>query len=201
MDWRKEKGEKKKVRHLRHAGHGQRQPTGRGHHAFATAAVRPTPPTSFLLFLFSFLLATTLSAQRDQVIPPFLQPKPQAQVVEVEGRTFVIRPFRTPEVRRDALGPLPQRGSFLDRYVAAFGFDNQDFITYPYLESFGDTPNALSVLSGLRGPSARFDYQRAAPHLAFFCRLEINEAAGYVIPLKFRLGGHRSWQTDLRRRD
>ena len=29
------------------------------------------------------------------------------------------------------------------------------------------------------------------PHLAFFCRLEINEARGGSIPMKFRLGGPR----------
>ena len=45
-----------------------------------------------------------------------------------------------------------------------------------------------------------FDFTRTRPHLAFFCRLEINEAAGHVIPLKFRLGGHRAWQEDLLRR-
>ena len=45
-----------------------------------------------------------------------------------------------------------------------------------------------------------FDFTRTAPHLAFFCRLEINEAAGNVIPVKFRLGGHRYWQDDLLRR-
>ena len=44
-----------------------------------------------------------------------------------------------------------------------------------------------------------FDFTRARPHLAFFCRLEINEAAGHVIPAKFRLGGHQHWQDRLLR--
>ena len=57
---------------------------------------------------------------------------------------------------------------------------------------------------GLRTPPpaqpAAFDFSRTAPHLAFFCRLEINEAAGNIIPVKFRLGGHRYWQDELLRR-
>lgn len=44
-----------------------------------------------------------------------------------------------------------------------------------------------------------FDFTRTAPHLAFFCRLEINEKAGGIIPAKFRLGGHRYWQDNLLR--
>ena len=147
------------------------------------------------------LLTTSLAAQRDQIIPPFLQEKPRPQLVEVEGRTFLIPSFSIRQPRRDALGPIPKATTFLDRYVAAFGWDNQQFLSYPYLENFGDTPNPLSILSGLRGPSSRFDYQRAAPHLAFFCRLEINESAGGVIPMRFRLGGVRHWQDELPRRD
>lgn len=46
-----------------------------------------------------------------------------------------------------------------------------------------------------------FDFSQSAPHLAFFCRLEINEKAGFVIPAKFRLGGHTHWQDNLGRRD
>ncbi|MEL7162532.1 MAG: hypothetical protein AAFN92_17370 [Bacteroidota bacterium] len=45
-----------------------------------------------------------------------------------------------------------------------------------------------------------FDFSRTAPHLAFFCRLEINDKAGGKIPAKFRLGGHRYWQDNLLRR-
>lgn len=54
--------------------------------------------------------------------------------------------------------------------------------------------------SRTRAQPTTFDFSRSAPHLAFFCRLEINEAAGNIIPVKFRLGGHRHWQDDLRRR-
>lgn len=46
-----------------------------------------------------------------------------------------------------------------------------------------------------------FDFTKTAPHLAFFCRLEINEKAGFVIPAKFRLGGHRYWQDELGKRE
>ena len=42
-----------------------------------------------------------------------------------------------------------------------------------------------------------FDFTRSAPHLAFFCRLEINEARRGVIPVRFRLGGHTYWQDQL----
>lgn len=52
---------------------------------------------------------------------------------------------------------------------------------------------------GLELKASTFDFTKTAPHLAFFCRLEINESAGNVIPVKFRLGGHRYWQDDLLR--
>lgn len=48
--------------------------------------------------------------------------------------------------------------------------------------------------------SPAFDFTRTVPHLAFFCRLEINEKVGHAIPLKFRLGGHQPWQDALERR-
>lgn len=48
-------------------------------------------------------------------------------------------------------------------------------------------------------PAKKFDFTQTAPHLAFFCRLEINEAAGNIIPARFRLGGHRYWQDNLLR--
>lgn len=60
-----------------------------------------------------------------------------------------------------------------------------------------------SLLQPSTAPAAAprpFDFTRTAPHLAFFCRLEINEKAGNVIPAKFRLGGHSYWQDNLMRR-
>ncbi|MGK0452006.1 MAG: hypothetical protein ACJAXE_002677 [Neolewinella sp.] len=70
-------------------------------------------------------------------------------------------------------------------------------------EFFRSAPNPLLVTEGLgrtaNGPV--FDFTKSAPHLAFFCRLEINEKAGGTIPAKFRLGGVRHWQDDLPRRD
>lgn len=59
-----------------------------------------------------------------------------------------------------------------------------------------------SLLQPSAAPAAAprpFDFTRTAPHLAFFCRLEINEKAGGIIPAKFRLGGHRYWQDNLLR--
>lgn len=67
----------------------------------------------------------------------------------------------------------------------------------------GLTSNALTVSTSLpltKSPKS-FDFTKSAPHLAFFCRLEINEKAGGVIPVKFRLGGVKHWQDDLGRRD
>ena len=65
-------------------------------------------------------------------------------------------------------------------------------------------PPLLALFSDVRLSSATaptFDFSVAKPHLAFFCRLEINEAAGGVIPVKFRLGEVRGWQQDIGRRD
>lgn len=59
------------------------------------------------------------------------------------------------------------------------------------------TPDAPTISYSLKP----FDFTQTAPHLAFFCRLEINEKAGFVIPAKFRLGGHRYWQDELGRRE
>lgn len=61
--------------------------------------------------------------------------------------------------------------------------------------------NPVNILSSTsttvcRQPVA-FDFSKSAPYLAFFCRLEINEKKGGVIPAKFRLGGHRYWQDNL----
>ena len=62
----------------------------------------------------------------------------------------------------------------------------------------GIYPNEIPTLFQMRG-GPQFDFSRSLPHLAFFCRLEINEAAGSIIPAKFRLGGHRYWQDNLLR--
>ena len=70
--------------------------------------------------------------------------------------------------------------------------------------SVGEAPPPLLALFsdvGLAIPTApRFDFAATKPHLAFFCRLEINEAAGGAIPLKFRLGEVRGWQQEVGRR-
>ncbi|MEO0731710.1 MAG: hypothetical protein AAFZ52_02670 [Bacteroidota bacterium] len=60
-------------------------------------------------------------------------------------------------------------------------------------------PTNQQPVTGAQRPQP-FDFSQTAPHLAFFCRLEINEKAGGVIPAKFRLGAHRYWQDNLLRR-
>lgn len=134
-----------------------------------------------------------------QDVPPFLRAAPVPRTVTIAGRPRTVPSFTTgvnPRTAYPALFATPPDG-LLGKYARLMGYD--EFLTYPYLENFADTPNGLPVLQGLRGPTARFDYRQAAPHLAFFCRLEINEAANYAIPLKFRLGGVRHWQDELRR--
>lgn len=58
-------------------------------------------------------------------------------------------------------------------------------------------PHGRSAIS----KSVDFDFTATRPHLAFFCRLEINEARGNRIPMKFRLGGVTAWQYRLLRDD
>ena len=107
-----------------------------------------------------------------QHVPPFARDKPMARVYNVEGEDRTIPSFR--------LSP------------AAFGLNLVDLS-----EDDLAFPNRLPVLQGLRGE--QFDFGRALPHLAFFCRVEINEAANAAIPMRFRLGGHRYWQDNLLR--
>ncbi len=148
-------------------------------------------------------------AQPDQVIPPFLQEPAPPQVVELQGRTYQVPDFSI------ASSFLPQGGSeFITN--TPFGFlatrrtsrgvhlELRRFRdVFRAAEYFRSTPNPLLVTEGLgrtaNGPV--FDFAQTAPHLAFFCRLEINEDKGFVIPAKFRLGGHTYWQDNLLRRD
>jgi hypothetical protein len=46
-----------------------------------------------------------------------------------------------------------------------------------------------------------FDFTMAKPHLAFFCRLELNIEKATRFPAKFRLGEVRSWQQELTKRE
>ena len=165
----------------------------------------------FLFFVLLILVGASLSAQPfsrartstfGQEVPPFLREAPAKRTAVIGGKERIIPRFSVgfnPRVVSPLMLPVKANPTFLEDYAAANGINQ--YLTYPYLENFADTPNNLPVLSGLRGPSARFDYQQAAPHLAFFCRLEINEKAGNVIPAKFRLGGVRHWQDNLRRQD
>jgi hypothetical protein len=60
-----------------------------------------------------------------------------------------------------------------------------------------------ALRSGLPDPprSTAFDYAKARPHLAFFCRLELNIEAATSFPVRFRLGEVRSWQQSLSKRE
>lgn len=134
-----------------------------------------------------------------QEIPPFLRETPPPSTVRIAGEERAVPRFGSPLSPRFGypnMLPVRQPG-FLADYAQVMGLNN--FLTHPYLENFADTPNHLPLLQGLRGPNARFNYRQTLPHLAFFCRLEINEAVRSVIPMKFRLGGVRHWQDDLLR--
>ncbi|OAV46153.1 hypothetical protein [Lewinella sp. 4G2] len=136
--------------------------------------------SSFLLLLLATLWCGTLSAQVSgrnistfgQEVPPFLREKPASRTYEVQGKKVTIPSF---QLKGFTFPP-----SFVDREDFIFGW-----------------PNNLPVLNGLRGQ--QFSYTQTLPHLAFFCRLEINESMNYVIPAKFRLGGHSHWQDNLLR--
>lgn len=133
-------------------------------------------------------------------VPPFLREAPAPSTAVVDGVARPIPRFTSginPKVYSTLMLLQPKR-SMLGNYSRLMGLNL--FLTHPYLENFDDAPNRLPVMQGLRGPNARFDYRSAQPHLAFFCRMEINESRGNIIPAKFRLGGHRHWQDNLLRR-
>ncbi len=165
----------------------------------------------YLSLLFLFLLCTCgpAHAQRGQIIPPFLQREAPPQTVMLAGKTLQVPDFTiAPRLRSvgsgefitsTPLGYLAVRetGQGLQLDLRRF---RDVFRATEFLRS---TPNPLLVTEGLgRTPDGPvFDFTRSAPHLAFFCRLEINEEKGFVIPAKFRLGGHTYWQDNLLRQD
>ncbi|MFT6000381.1 MAG: hypothetical protein ACI81P_002842 [Neolewinella sp.] len=158
-----------------------------------------------LLLLFPLLL----SAQPKQQVPPFLQYKSAPQTVELEGQTFVVPDFSiapayagtvgTEFITSTPLGFLATRRTNTGLQIDLRRYRD----VFRVAEYYRSTPNPLTVTEGLgrtaNGPV--FDFSKSAPHLAFFCRLEINEKAGFVIPAKFRLGGHTHWQDKLSKRD
>ncbi|MEM9527946.1 MAG: hypothetical protein AAGA31_15130 [Bacteroidota bacterium] len=162
----------------------------------------------FFALTFFLLVASVVSAQPKQDIPPFLRDKPKDRTVQMDGNTYVLPNF-------SIAGSLPSTGGnelilplpigFLAARNSSRGlqFDLRRFRNpLNTLELYQFTPNPLSVTEGLsRTPDGPvFDFTKSAPHLAFFCRLEINEERNSIIPLKFRLGGHRYWQDNLLRR-
>ena len=60
----------------------------------------------------------------------------------------------------------------------------------------GPAPQEMSALR-----PAAFDFAAAKPHLAFFCRLELDIEAATRFPVRFRLGEVRTWQQELTKRD
>jgi hypothetical protein len=146
-----------------------------------------------------------VQAQRGQEIPPFLRDQPTPQTVEMDGRILPVPDFAIafPSgggqefVTRMPFGVLAVTDTddgfnvSLRRFRDVFRVD----------EFFRSAPNPLLITEGLgRTPNGPiFDFAQSAPHLAFFCRLEINEKANFVIPAKFRLGGHSYWQDNLLR--
>ncbi|WP_273444555.1 hypothetical protein [Neolewinella agarilytica] len=159
-----------------------------------------------LLFLSLLCTCGSAQAQRGQIVPPFLQETTAPATIEMEGETYVLPDFSiTPAfgggggelISQTPLGYLATRrtntGLRLELRRVRDVFRSSEY--------FRSTPNPLLVTEGLgRTPNGPvFDFTQSAPHLAFFCRLEINEKAGFVIPAKFRLGAHRYWQDDLLR--
>jgi len=155
------------------------------------------------------LLPVLLVAQPKQEIPPFLQYQPTIQTVELEGRTFAVPDFSIAPayagttgmefITNTPLGFLATRRTKTGLQIDLRRYRD----VFRVAEFYRSTPNPLTVTEGLgrtaNGPV--FDFTKSAPHLAFFCRLEINEKAGFVIPAKFRLGGHTHWQDQLSKRD
>ncbi|MEM6769356.1 MAG: hypothetical protein AAF597_02130, partial [Bacteroidota bacterium] len=138
-----------------------------------------------------------------QEVPPFLRDAPKPETAVVDGEIRPIPRF-TAGLNPKVYSPLMiQRPRINLLQASGWTLFSQPFVlTHPYLENFDDAPNYLPVMQGMRGPNARvrFNYRNALPHLAFFCRLEINEARGNIIPARFRLGGHQHWQDNLLRR-
>jgi hypothetical protein len=163
-----------------------------------------------LLLLLTFLCTSGPAlAQRGQIVPPFLQDQPAPQTVELEGKIYQVPDFSIAPafgssggaefITNTPIGFLATR-----RTKTGLQIDLRRFRDVFRVEEFyRSTPNPLTVTEGLgRTPNGPvFDFTKSAPHLAFFCRLEINEDKGFVIPAKFRLGGHTYWQDQLGRRD
>lgn len=159
-----------------------------------------------LLILLSF--GSDLAAQPRQEVPPFLKPQKTNQTVELDGKNYRLPDF--------SIAPAFAGGGSEFISQTPFGFlavrETRKGFTidlrryrdvFRAAELFRSAPNPLLVTKGLgRTPNGPvFDFTKSAPHLAFFCRLEINEEKKGVIPAKFRLGGVRYWQDDLGRRE
>lgn len=165
-------------------------------------------PSTILFFLaFVCLGSLQLYAQPKQDIPPFMKPQKATQTVELNGKAYRLPDFSLARVSTGGPEFITQTpfGFLAIRETSkGFTFDLRRYRdVFRAAELFRNSPNPLLVTEGLgRTPNGPvFDFTKSAPHLAFFCRLEINENAGGIIPAKFRLGGVKHWQDNLRRRE
>lgn len=155
------------------------------------------------------LIACPLFAQPKQDIPPFLKKQSPAQTVHLDGKAYRVPDFSIAPNLPGGGGPefitqTPFGFLAIRETSKGFTFDLRRYRdVFRAAEIFRSTPNPLLVTEGLgRTPNGPvFDFTKSAPHLAFFCRLEINEEKKGIIPAKFRLGGVRYWQDDLGRRE
>lgn len=161
-----------------------------------------------LLFVFVLGCLSGVQAQPRQEVPPFLKPQKTTQTVELDGKAYRLPDFsiapRLPSGGPEFISQTPFGFLAVRETNKGFALDLRRYRdVFRAAELFRSAPNPLLVTEGLgRTPNGPvFDFTKSAPHLAFFCRLEINEKKGGVIPAKFRLGGVRHWQDELGRRE
>ena len=65
----------------------------------------------------------------------------------------------------------------------------------------GTRARALHAPAATPPQPTAFDFSAAKPHLAFFCRLELDIEEATRFPVRFRLGEVRTWQQELSKRD
>ena len=80
----------------------------------------------------------------------------------------------------------------------------EELLPLPVLLQYGVPtcgPAPLPVATAQPPQPQVFDFAAAKPHLAFFCRLELNIEEATRFPVRFRLGEVRTWQQELSKRD
>ena len=76
-----------------------------------------------------------------------------------------------------------------------------DVQTRPLLNPLGTRGPAPVLVEQDATEVESFDFTKAKPHLAFFCRLELDIEQATRFPVRFRLGEVRTWQQELTKRD